>query len=1178
MPDDLGSDPLRTLNSTAQPANPSTIDVTSELKPTPEVAKKSFDTQNAPLKIPGFEVTAAIAKGGMGCVYSARDLTLAREVAIKTLLPGSDDARFVKEAQFTGRLPHPNIPPVHSLGKLPTGAPYLVMKLVRGQTLAELLKQRSSPQADLPRFIQIFEQIAQAVGFAHAQRIIHRDLKPLNVMVGAFGEVQVMDWGLAKELQPADGDANATTDASGLLIAGGDEATRAGAVMGTPGYMAPEQARGETVDARADVFALGAVLATVLTGRPAFVGTSVRETISKSAAADLSDVLVRVANCGADAELLAICRHCLAASAADRPADAQVVAAEIAAYRASVEARLQQAETDRARAETRAAEQTKRRRTLQWASSLVATVLLLGIVGTTWGFITARQRAEGEATAKKTAERKQQEAERNLAFAKKGNQILGSVFNAIDPNANYATVGEFSQALKTNLRSAAQQLQEGSIGDPVIVSEMQNTLGLSMMALGEFADAIKLLETSHTTMLAEVGPDNRATLTSMSNLASAYYRAGEFDKALTLYQQTLAKQQAELGPRDWETLVTMGNLASAAQTMGHYDLAIRLFSESIEIQKKQLGLRDTELLKTMSNLGVTYLKVGNVGEAKRIFEDVLQIRTEDSGPEHTETLIAMNNLASAYRQGGEVEKAIPLMERSVDLTTRRLGGEHPETMEAKLNLAVSLHTARDFDQSILILEPLINQLRAKLGDDNPHTFSAMNNLASSYKSAGRVEAAIPLIEQAQKLTIAKLGPEHPAALQTTENLTIAYCETAQWDRALPFLETLWPLMQKVHGAGDRRTLSCMHSLAVTLRELRMFDQAFELFEENLRLRRLNLGSDDADTLSAMHHLGDVYRTAGRFAPALALHEEALRSATRAFGADDPRTIACQQSLGLTYQATGKLDDALGHLEESTRRAHKLFGPDDARTLTTVDNLGAALQEAGKVDLAIPLFKENLKRRSSVLGPNHQDSLLSLARLAWGFKTIRNYEEALPLLEKTVQLCEENLGSRHPHTIASVENLMAGYVEAGSQSVQRKNADQAKAIYSALVKLQRKKIPNGDPRFPHLLLEVARQLILCGQHAAAEEHLRECLTVRELTQPEEWSTFETQSVLGGVLLAQKKYEAAEAALIAGYDGLKERESLLPKGSLLAAVDRLIEFYTAVEQPERAEKFRKLRPMD
>ena len=145
--------------------------------------------------VPGYRVLREIARGGMGRVVAAVDLSLDRDVALKTLLPGASADRFVRESKITARLPHPGIPPVHALGTLADGSPFLAMKLIAGHTLADELKT-----ADRPRLLQVFTQVCQAVGFAHSRGIIHRDLKPANVMVGAFGEVQVMDWGLAKDL------------------------------------------------------------------------------------------------------------------------------------------------------------------------------------------------------------------------------------------------------------------------------------------------------------------------------------------------------------------------------------------------------------------------------------------------------------------------------------------------------------------------------------------------------------------------------------------------------------------------------------------------------------------------------------------------------------------------------------------------------------------------------------------------------------------------------------------------------------------------------------------------------------------------------------------------------------------------------------------------------------------
>src|SRR5262249_4346080 len=144
----------------------------------------------------------------MGVVYRARDLTLDRDVAVKLLSrrysPDSLPAhRFLSEVHITAQLQHPGIPAVHQVGTLTDGRPFLAMKLIKGSTLEAILKQRTDPTAERGRLLAIFEAVCQAVGYAHAHRVLHRDLKPANLMVGAFGEVQVMDWGLAKVLGEA---------------------------------------------------------------------------------------------------------------------------------------------------------------------------------------------------------------------------------------------------------------------------------------------------------------------------------------------------------------------------------------------------------------------------------------------------------------------------------------------------------------------------------------------------------------------------------------------------------------------------------------------------------------------------------------------------------------------------------------------------------------------------------------------------------------------------------------------------------------------------------------------------------------------------------------------------------------------------------------------------------------
>jgi eukaryotic-like serine/threonine-protein kinase len=204
-----------------------------------------------------YEILERLGQGGMGTVYRAHDRELHRDVALKVVrLPeASPDiaARMLREAHTLARLEHPGIVPIHDVGTLPDGRAFYAMKLVRGAPLDAL------PPAPLAERFRIIQRLCEAVAFAHAHGVIHRDLKPQNVMVGPFGEVLVMDWGVAKVLDARTSLGTATHGASS-----GDESptTGHGVVLGTPGYMAPEQAAGEPglVDARADVYAIGAIL------------------------------------------------------------------------------------------------------------------------------------------------------------------------------------------------------------------------------------------------------------------------------------------------------------------------------------------------------------------------------------------------------------------------------------------------------------------------------------------------------------------------------------------------------------------------------------------------------------------------------------------------------------------------------------------------------------------------------------------------------------------------------------------------------------------------------------------------------------------------------------------------------------------------------------------------------
>jgi serine/threonine-protein kinase len=363
-------------------------------EPSPVAVAARVARQGSEALIGRYHIAGEIACGGVGVVLKGRDPDLGRDVAIKVLRAEHSARaemvdRFVEEAQIAAQLQHPGILPVYELGIADARRPYFSMKLIKGRTLAALLAERTDPSRDRPRFLGIFEQVCQAMGYAHAKGVVHRDLKPSNVMVGAFGEVQVVDWGLAKVLaqRGAAEEHGRSDDASMVETLRTESAAQsmAGSVFGTPAYMSPEQARGEVeqLDERSDVFSLGAILCEILTGSPPFSGDR-RAALQQARNAGLDDANRLLTSCEADAELVSVARRCLSANAADRPRDAGTVAEQVSAYLALLAERARNLELTAARSAAVARHERRARRlTLALASVILVAVCGLS-AGTLW--------------------------------------------------------------------------------------------------------------------------------------------------------------------------------------------------------------------------------------------------------------------------------------------------------------------------------------------------------------------------------------------------------------------------------------------------------------------------------------------------------------------------------------------------------------------------------------------------------------------------------------------------------------------------------------------------------------------------------------------------------------------------------------------------------------------------
>ena len=305
-----------------------------------------------------YELLEPIGVGGMGSVYVARDKFLGRTVAIKIL---NDDhemdsiaaVRFLQESQIHAQLQHPCIPPLYGVGRFGTGRPYIAMKYVKGRILDDLLQDRDTPTTDFAYFLEIYEQVCQVIAYAQAKGVVHRDLKPHNILVSDFGQVWVIDWGLAKVVEDAQDalrklgldDDHGTTEVTVQNL----HETAEGMAIGTPAFIAPEQASGSarTAPERGDVFGLGALLCVILTGKPPYSGTA-SGVWNQARAGDIGGAYRRLDRSLAPQELIDLAKACLARDPAERPNTASQVAKCVTRCRASIieEACRRQAKAD----------------------------------------------------------------------------------------------------------------------------------------------------------------------------------------------------------------------------------------------------------------------------------------------------------------------------------------------------------------------------------------------------------------------------------------------------------------------------------------------------------------------------------------------------------------------------------------------------------------------------------------------------------------------------------------------------------------------------------------------------------------------------------------------------------------------------------------------------------------
>jgi eukaryotic-like serine/threonine-protein kinase len=802
-----------------------------------------------------------LGEGGMGEVWLAeQSAPVQRQVALKLIRAGMDSrrvvSRFEVERQTLALMEHPAIARVFDGGSTPEGRPWFAMELVRGVPLnqycdAERLTTRER--------LELFAQVCEGVQHAHQKAIIHRDLKPSNVLVSTVdGKAQpkIIDFGIAK--------------ATDRRFADGALSTEAGALVGTPEYMSPEQADSfcEDVDTRADVYSLGVILYEILSGALPFSsqqlrGKSLEElrhllrevdpptpsqrllTLGEGAPAvaqqrrTLPDTLRRELR----GDLDAITMKAMEKERSRRYASVGELSADLLHFLKNEPVLARPAS-----AAYRLRKYARRHRAGVTMGAIATLVLPAFTVGL--------------AVQVRRVSRERDRANRLTEFTT-------GIFKVSDPSESRGN----SITAREILDKAAADIDKQLSLDPELRAAMMHTMGKVYLGLGLYPKAQSLLERAIEIRRRTLGPEHRDTLGSMTALAEVQFREGREEEAEKTLRAALEGQRRVLGPDDNDTLSSMNRLGVALAALGRFEEAERLQREALAGQTRSLGPEHADTLRIMGNLALTLWKAGKLADAEALGREVSTLARRALGPDHPVAINATNNLAAVLEDEGRHDEAEALQRHNLEDYRRVLGAEHPQTLRSMNNLGITLYSQGKLAESEKLLADLLAIRRRTLGPSHPDTLVVMSNLAFTLADAGRFAESEALARGAFETRKRVLGAEHPSTLRS---------------------------MSQLANALDRQGLRA---------------QAEELFRDVLAARRRVLGPKHRDTLDSITELARAIDAAGRHEEARTLLDEAL-SLGSALPPGDPAVATVRHALAGNAALLGRRSEALALLREA----------------------------------------------------------------------------------------------------------------------------------------------------------------------------------------------------------------------------------------------------------------------